>query len=252
MKRYSLEELRTLIQTKCSGVCEWDYPDGELFASVLWGQLYSTSPADTLIYEQMLAQLKITYKLDADRLSEIFNSIAVTTYEEKDYLLSEYCLRQACKMRESISNRNNLAFLLRRHDQMDDMTKAEIITLLLPGIKENEGFSIVNMSLHFAVRLGTESDWQTAESLMKLLDESIFAIEQWWGNMASEEEPEGYLVIMWLLRHGKLKQSDIGTLEELIEKVEKLYPNAPKWLFDKVKDDNSQDSNNSDVVELED
>lgn len=237
MEIYSLNNLQKLIQAKYSTTDECEFPDERLFTSILWNQLYSSSPTDILLCEQMISRLSVIYKLDVEQLAGIFHSIAYNSYEEKEYLFSAYCFRQACKMKESVSYRNNLAFVLRRHHQMEDVTKMEIIDLLLPGIKEKESFSIVNMSLFLSEVLATENDWQTADSLMKLLDEENFEIEQWWSNMASKNEAEGYLVIMWLLRHGKIEHSGIGTFETIIRKVENLYPQAPKWLFNKVKND---------------
>ena len=216
------------------------FPDSDIFEEILWNLLYSTEPSTTLRCEQLLSQLTVAYRMDCADVARVFHSIAYETYMQKNVDFAEYCFRKACRLCDDDSYNNNLAYTLRRHHKMDASTKAEIISLLLPGVKKNESFSMVNMALLFADKLGLESDWEIADDLIKNLVEPISGIEAWWKELAVSGEAEGYLIILWLLRHNKISSSELGTYHDLSIKVKSEYPHAPGWLFDKIVDASSQ------------
>ena len=232
MKHYSLEDLSSLISQACVSSDSWLIPENSLFTEVLWNQMYSTTPQETLRCDQLFTKLTAYYKMDADQISSTIHSIAFDAYSRKDVIFAEFCFRLARRYKNDISYSNNLAYTLRRHHEMDMDTQAEIISLLLPGIIENEEFSIVNMALFFAINLGTSNDWITADKLIQQLEQEPSGVERWWSDLATQSDAEGYLVILWLLRHKKIFYLDsIGTHDEIIAKVKAAYFNAPSWLF---------------------
>lgn len=87
------------------------------------------------------------------------------------------------------------------------------------------------MALIFALDLGEEKDWWMADDMVsEIPDDEVEDVFHWWKGLADEGEPEGAVVLLWLLRHGKIEQDQIKNVKEfqnnLLEKIGKI----PEWL----------------------
>lgn len=57
------------------------------------------------------------------------------------------------------------------------------------------------MALIFALDLGEEKDWQIADDMVsEIPDDEVEDVFHWWKRIADEGEPEGVIVLLWLLR----------------------------------------------------
>lgn len=158
--------------------------------------------------------------------------IAMNCYDQKDFETAVYVFRKLAEMNDSRA-KNNLAYMIRRKET-EGITKPPILEamlLLREGIEDKEGFSLVNMALIFALDLGEAKDCQIADVMVsEIPDDEVEDIFHWWKRLADEGEPEGEIVLLWLLRHGKVKQNQVENVKELqnnlLEKVGKI----PEWL----------------------
>ena len=156
---------------------------------------------------------------------------AMSCYNQKDFEVAVYAFRKLIEMNDS-GAKNNLAYMIRRKEA-EGRTKPPILEammLLKKGVEDKDSFSLVNMALIFALDLGEEKDWQIADDMISAIqDDEIEDVFHWWKRLADEGEPEGAIVLLWLLRHGKVKKDQLEDVEELkniLGKVERI----PEWL----------------------
>lgn len=156
-------------------------------------------------------------------------NFSMESYEVKDYSIAFYGFMKGAQM-GSTDAKNNLAYMIRRGEYgfrgLDNAATA--LKLLVPGVKEREPFSIVNIALVLCLLLKEESDWQTADKLFEYVAEKEQAICDWWANLG--EEIEGYLVHFFLLRHKKIEHSDLGSIKSITRRLEKSIDGFPDWL----------------------
>lgn len=137
----------------------------------------------------------------------------------------------------SSSGANNLAYMIRRDEVVQPPNKyySKALLLLRDGVGENEPFSIINTVLILAIKINEEKSWLLADKLVQRISPfQSNGIEDWWKILGLSNDPEGYLVHLWLLRHGKINESALGTYETLCAKVKTAYPSTPGWLFEKA------------------
>ncbi len=131
---------------------------------------------------------------------------------------------------DSISGGNNLAYMIRRGETANkDIADIDIaLELLKPGIKARDAYALVNTALIYAINLGSESDWQFADSAISLISANDTpGIVSWWNSGIGEESK---LVHLFLLRHQLINNSEFGNIEELFSSVSKAYKNVPLWM----------------------
>ena len=55
-------------------------------------------------------------------------------------------------------------------------------------------------------------------------------VSSWWEDLAKEDDNEGYLVIFFLLRHGKIDNNGLGSIKSLAKRLTKSIDGFPEWL----------------------
>lgn len=179
--------------------------------------------------EQLLGMVRRSSKTDVSTYAHIIHSIAFEEHEDGDVNFSEYLFRSACDLVDDSSLNNNLAYVLRRKRD-DSINNGEVITLLLPGVQKQEPFCIINMGLLFALNLSTPDDWRTADDLFSLLPDELSGADSWWEKLGKSTEPEGYLVHFFLLRHGKIEHSNLGSIKSIAMRLKNTTEGFPDWL----------------------
>ena len=173
--------------------------------------------------------LRRSSETDTSIYAHVLHSIAFEEYEASNIDFAEYLFRRACDLVDDSSLNNNLAYMLRRK-RKDSINSCEVITLLLPGVQEREPFCLINMGLLFALQLSTPDDWETADDLFALLPNELTGADSWWEKLGKNNEAEGYLVHFFLLRHGKIEHSDLGSIKSLTLRLAKSIDGFPEWL----------------------
>ena len=179
--------------------------------------------------EQFLGMLRRSSETDTSTYAHVLHSIAFEEYEASNIDFAEYLFRRACDLVDDSSLNNNLAYMLRRK-RKDSINSCEVITLLLPGVQEREPFCLINMGLLFALQLSTPDDWETADDLFALLPNELTGADSWWEKLGKNNEAEGDLVHFFLLRHGKIEHSDLGSIKSLTLRLAKSIDGFPEWL----------------------
>ncbi len=172
----------------------------------------------------MAAAISITLLRDV-----LILRFSMEAYEAKDYPTAFYGFMKGAQM-GSTDSKNNLAYMIRRNeygfDGLDIASTA--LKLLVPGVKEREPFSIVNTALILCLLLNDDHDWQTADNLFKYVTEKEQSICDWWATLG--EDVESYLVHFFLLRHGKINHSDLGSEKSIALHLAKNIDGFPEWL----------------------
>ena len=189
-----------------------------------------------IIYEHELYRIDSLFELIGivdDVSYDYYSNMAKSAYEKHNYPVAEIGFRKAIDASKDVEScldsKNNLAYLIRRGEIRTPKERSikEIVSLLREGVEKREPFSLINMALLWALEFGSDSDWKMADNLARLVDKKISSILIWWSDVAKEGEAEGYLVHLFMVRHGKIKNSLLGSIEELFNKVEKDYPGIP-------------------------
>ena len=128
---------------------------------------------------------------------------------------------------ESISTKNNLAYLYRRGDikdivKIDEDETCEVNPkeLLREGIQEYDPFSLINYALTMAsydVKLDKDSVHDGLDFLInQVKDKELFQIEwqcvlSWWTHVLFDvDNVEGMIVLYWLYRIGILSMQNMN------------------------------------------
>lgn len=179
--------------------------------------------------EQLIGMVRRSSETDVSTYAHILHSIAFEEYEAGGVDFSEHLFRSACNLVDDSSLNNNLAYVLRRKND-DPINNGEVISLLLSGVQEKEPFCMINMGLLFSLSLSTPDDWRTADALFSLLPDGLNGADSWWENLGKSNEPEGYLVHFFLIRHNKVEQSNLGSIKSIAMRLKRNLETFPAWL----------------------
>lgn len=131
---------------------------------------------------------------------------------------------------QSLSNRNNLAYMLRRNEIKSVELKGttySVEDLLKEGIEAKEPFSLMNYALYISQVNGTYIYDDGLQFLRHYQDSSkLLETFIWWNQLKQSGELEGYLVLMWLC---DLNLGIFDTKEELEKMANILYPDAIEY-----------------------
>lgn len=173
---------------------------------------------------------------DTQRIASMFSSrivaLGMAAYSAKNYAAAEVAFKMIAESGNT-SAKNNYAYMIRRHEIAFPSKQDHIIALRLlqEGVKEGDAFSLVNTALVFALMLGDDESWHLADSIFERLSGFGGMIaSSWWENLAKEGDNEGYLVIFFLLRHGKIDNDNLGTIQSIAMRLAKSIDGFPKWL----------------------
>ena len=179
--------------------------------------------------EQLLGMIRRASETDLSTYAHVLHSIAFDEYDAGNNDYAEFLFRGACDLVDDNSLNNNLAYVLRRN-RNDSINSCEVITLLLPGVQDREPFCLINMALLFSLTLSSPDDWKTADELFALLPDSLTGADSWWENLGMNNEPEGYLVHFFLLRHNKIEHSILGSEKSIAWHLARNIDGFPEWL----------------------
>lgn len=185
-------------------------------------------------YDALLEQLRKRCNCSLERFGEAVGDAGLRQYENGAYDCAQWIYRNALKSSSAAGIRNNLAYICRRHGTKNNNAWVEIIDLLLEGVKEQDTFSLINMALLFALELGSESDWKTADRLIALIDREKMdrlSAYSWWKNLADQDDSEGCLVCLWLNRHGVLHRRSNAEMLKMRDNVVRNYRKIPEWFL---------------------
>lgn len=99
-----------------------------------------------------------------------------------------------------------LAYLIRR-TEVPWETFPPLEELLREGLVQKRPFAIVNEALRRARGAQCTVDWTSADRLMQELSTTCGALD-WWLRQAEIGDPEGHLVLGWMVRHGLTADPD--------------------------------------------
>ena len=179
--------------------------------------------------EQLLGVVRRSSEADVSTYAHVLDAIALEEYEAGDVDFAECLFRRASDLVDDHSLNNNLAYVLRRKGH-DSINRYEVITLLLPGVQNRDPFCLINMGLLFALGFSTPDDWKTADDLFALLPDEIDGAVSWWERLGKNNDSEGYLVHFFLLRHGKIEHSSLGSIRSVAARLAKSMDGFPEWL----------------------
>lgn len=173
---------------------------------------------------------------DTTRIAAMFSSritsVGMAAYSAKKYAVAEIAFKMIAESGNS-SAKNNYAYMIRRHEIESPSKRDHIIALrmLQEGVKEGDAFSLVNTALVFALMLGDDESWHLADSIFERLSGfGGMLVSSWWEDLAKEGDNEGYLVIFFLLRHGKIDDERLGSIKSIAMRLAKSIDGFPEWL----------------------
>lgn len=87
------------------------------------------------------------------------------------------------------------------------------------------------MALMLVLKLGGDDNWAMCDELIpQVTFQSAASVMEWWADVGNNNEAEGFLVHLWLLRHGKASTSILGERHDLFERVKRDVPNTSSWM----------------------
>ena len=159
-------------------------------------------------------------------------SVGMAAYSAKMYSVAEIAYRIIAESGDT-SAKNNYAYMIRRHEIAAPSNRDHVLALrmLQEGVKEGDAFSLVNTALVFALMLGDDDSWHLADSIFERLSGfGGMLVSSWWEDLAKGGDDEGFLVIFFLLRHGKIDNDSVGSIKSIALRLAKSIDGFPEWL----------------------
>lgn len=159
-------------------------------------------------------------------------SVGMAAYSAKMYSAAEIAYRIIAESGDT-SAKNNYAYMIRRHEIAAPSNRGHVLALrvLQEGVKEGDAFSLVNTALVFALMLGDDESWHLADSIFERLSGfGGMLVSSWWEDLAKGGDDEGFLVIFFLLRHGKIDNDSVGSIKSIALRLAKSIDGFPEWL----------------------
>lgn len=179
---------------------------------------------------ELLRQAQALSQYNGDLFAALAVQVGLDAYHGNRFSLAERAFRMLADSGNRVG-RNNLAYMIRRGETApESRSLAGAMELLEPGVRDGDLFSLINMALLLALGVGGEDRWRLADRLISMTSRHTGGAMDWWGDLARAGDPEGYLVHLWLLRHGKAAESSLGTRETLYARVSEAIPELPRWM----------------------
>ncbi len=129
----------------------------------------------------------------------------------------------------------NLSYMARRSELPPGFELPPIATLLEASLKNNDAFGIVNYALCLASGFQYDQDWVAADraiaSLVNAERDRITAVLNWWHKeIIPPNDPEGHLVIGWLVRHNLVKDPEGISIAQRMDYARKNGWGVPAWM----------------------
>jgi TPR repeat protein len=124
----------------------------------------------------------------------------------------------------------NLGYMVRRGDVPADSFPL-LDSLFQIALKQANSFAIVNEALRKAAGKQCPVDWKMADEMIQRLPGTMGVLE-WWLTRSQSGDPEGHLVLGWLVQHGLTADPDDLEPCQRFAMVSRDDWNIPKWMED--------------------
>ena len=180
-------------------------------------------------FEDSLLQ-KIWEDSDYNTSTYIKNLIntGIRRYNNGEFSTAGVLFEQAIKEGdEGVTARNNLAFMMRRHEY--ECNSYNIENLLDQCVKSGGAFAYIN----YAMYLVSNDEWEKADSQFEAIaadDSEIQECISWWTKLYNRGDCEGNLVLGWLSKYGLYEDTE-KTSFDYFRDVKQDYKNMPDFLY---------------------
>lgn len=152
----------------------------------------------------------------------------IRRYNRKDFSCAGALFEQAIiEGDEGVTAKNNLSFMIRRQEYKSENYELED---LLKQCRENGG---AFASINYAMYLVSVNEWEEADLQFKMITSSDPEIKEcidWWKGLYDQNEPEGSLVLGWLLKYGFYEDKE-KTASDYFEEAKQYYEDMPDSLY---------------------
>jgi TPR repeat protein len=161
--------------------------------------------------------------------------LGIQAYRSGDFASAADLFRKGYEL-GGISAGINLAYVKRRSELPGDIQLPPIIDLLSKGITEKSVFALLNYALCLASGIQCTINWDSADRTVASITEreEIAEALDWWHNCASQQDPEGHLVLGMLARHGFISDPDGWTVAQRLRAARAGGWDVPDWMLDPV------------------
>lgn len=191
-------------------------------AEVINKKIFDTGNIDK--FEQLYGLLrKIDSKLP---FGSVIGSLGMEAYSKKNFEIAEKAFKDS-------DNKNNLAYIIRRGEVKDSAKYSTkyVAELLKDGVHVKEPFSMINMALLWALNVKGEDSWKLADNIMSMIPrDNVSSALDWWLDVARNGDVEGYLVHYWMLKHGKIDKTPLGSKAELLDRIASEIKDMPEFM----------------------
>jgi TPR repeat protein len=131
--------------------------------------------------------------------------------------------------------KNNFSFMLRRGEVSNYDGTPKIDDLLFQLIEDKDLYSMINYALCFAGGIQRQKDWFKADEIFSQLSnvkEPVKEALMWWHKflLPKRNDPEGHLVVGWLVRHRFIEDPDNMTVLQRMAKAREGGWDVPDWM----------------------
>lgn len=158
-------------------------------------------------------------------------SLGLVSYRDRDYRRAAELFLRALKMGAE-GEGNNLAYMLRRGEIPADIEVPPVADLLKPLIEQKSALALVNQALVLAAGIQCEASWEAADEVMGQIPDRQNAQEvvTWWWELAESGDPEGHLVVGWLVRRGLVDDPNRHPVARRMNRARKGGWQVPAWM----------------------
>ena len=132
----------------------------------------------------------------------------------------------------------DLAYMLRRSEVPADMSTPPIKRLLDKPVEDKDVFGLVNHALCLSAGFQCNEDWRAADRTIALIgrseDAAAEALYWWHEELAVRDDPEGHLVVGWLVRHHLIEDPEGLSIAERMAKARVGGWRVPDWMDKEV------------------
>lgn len=126
----------------------------------------------------------------------------------------------------------NLAYLIRR-GEIESAPWPSLDDLLLDHLHLHVSFAMVNQALRLARGVQCNVDWRAADELISALDDIDQAFN-WWCARCADGDPEGHLVVAWIVRHRLAVDPEHLPFVERLKWARKAGWQVPEWMGEEI------------------
>ena len=150
-------------------------------------------------------------------------------YQENNfYLASEYFIKSY--LLGELVGGINTAYMLRRNEITMEHSAFTIMELLERGIEASEPFALVNYAICLASGFQCEVNWKKADYIISNMLHAKEVVS-WWYDLTKNNDPEGHLVIGWLVRNMLIDDPDGFEISERMTLAKDGGWKIPEWMF---------------------